>query len=136
MMYRGDIFVVTQRVEVCNIYNNNLQSLFFLIVPLLHQIGDLYGGSHYSQLCSADMTPQGRAIQDAATKFGDGKTLPFTPCKKGYTPYHKSTGERLYACMHHNKARRRRLVKNNAIIPRSGEVDLNIFENNDNENPV
>lgn len=77
------------------------------------------------------MTPQGRAIHETTTKFGNGKTLPFTPCKKGYQPYHKISGERLYACMHHNKARRRRLLRNNALVHRNGEVDFNRFEMKD-----
>lgn len=84
-------------------------------------------GSHYSQLCSATMTPQGRAIQEAATKFGNGKTLPYTPCKKGYIPFQMTTGERLYACMYHNKARCKRLVVNNTAL-RKGEVDYHSFE--------
>jgi hypothetical protein len=89
--------------------------------------GDLYGGSHYSQLCSATMTPQGRAIHDATVKFGNGKTLPFTPCKKGYVPYCKTTGERLYACTYHNKARCKRLLEKKKLL-RSGEVNYNSFD--------
>jgi len=49
--------------------------------------GDLYGGGHYIELSSATLTIQGRAIKEASMKFGDGNTLPFTPCKKGYKPY-------------------------------------------------
>jgi hypothetical protein len=86
--------------------------------------GDLYGGSHYSKLCSADLTPQGRAMQAAALRFGDGETLPFTPCKKGYKPI---AGSRpMYACPFHDKERRRRVTKDGGIF-RKGEVDLNIF---------
>mmetsp|Transcript_7189 Transcript_7189/g.17525 ORF Transcript_7189/g.17525 Transcript_7189/m.17525 type:complete len:151 (+) Transcript_7189:298-750(+) len=33
------------------------------------------------------MTLQGRAIKRAAIDFGDGKTLPFAPCKRGYAPW-------------------------------------------------
>ena len=141
--YHGDIFVVTQRVEVSVFTQHDHRPYtvhicshrFTFVLPF---IGDLYGGSHYSKLCSASMTPQGRAIQEATTKFGDGKTLPYTPCKKGYIPYHKFTGERLYACMYHNKARRRRLVKNNTIVLRDGEVDFNKFEiiGNHPDNPI
>jgi hypothetical protein len=75
------------------------------------------------------MTQQGRAIKTATCKFGDGKTLPYTPCKKGYIPFHKTTGQRLYACTYHNKARRKRLLQKNMITFRSGEVDLNICWN-------
>jgi hypothetical protein len=62
-------------------------------------------------------------------KFGNGKTLPYTPCKKGYTPFQMTTGERLYACMYHNKARCKRLVVDSTIVLRMGEFDYNSFEN-------
>jgi hypothetical protein len=88
--------------------------------------GDLYGGAHYSPACSATMTLQGRAVQRAAQQFGNGKTLPFTPCKKGYIPIHSGTNDIMYACRLHTEARRRRLLaENNKFRP--GEVDLNVF---------
>jgi hypothetical protein len=74
------------------------------------------------------MTPQGRAIDQVTKTFGDGKTLPFTPCKKGYVPFHTKTGDRMYACPHHNKARRKRvLCQENVLSFRAGEVDLRVF---------
>jgi hypothetical protein len=104
---------------------------------LFYVEGDLYGGSHYSKLCSSTMTLQGRAIHETTLKFGDGKTLPYSPCKKGYAPFHTKTGERLTACRYHNEARRKRLIQNkNAPIMafRPGEVDLNVFWNKSNRN--
>lgn len=98
-------------------------SINLLSVPYLSK-GDLYGGSHYSKLCSADLTLQGRAMQAAALRFGDGETLPFTPCKKGYKPI---AGTRsMYACPLHDKERRRRVTKEGGMF-RKGEVDLNVF---------
>lgn len=84
------------------------------------------------------MTPQGRAIHQAASMFGDGKTLPFTPCKKGYLPFHGKTGERMYACSLHNKARRKRLMcQNGNLAFRSGEVDLRMFwERDEKADPI
>ena len=38
--------------------------------------GDMYGGSHYIMSAAAELTPQGKAILEAAQKFGDGKSLP------------------------------------------------------------
>jgi len=38
--------------------------------------GDMYGGAHYVESAAAHLTPQGRAIFEASSKFGDGKTLP------------------------------------------------------------
>jgi hypothetical protein len=72
------------------------------------------------------MTLQGRAVQAAAQMFGNGKTLPFTPCKKGYVPVHSGTNEIMFACRLHNEARRRRLLAENNVF-RPGEVDLNMF---------
>jgi hypothetical protein len=83
--------------------------------------GDLYGGAHYSESAAATMTPQGRAIKKAAMDFGDGKSLPFTPCKKGYIPM--VNGKRMVACPLHNKARTKRLEKEKDQF-RKGEVDL------------
>lgn len=85
-------------------------------------IGDLYGGAHYTQSASADLTPQGRAIVAAAQRFGDGATLPFTPCKKGFIPV--VNGRRMYACFHHDRFRRKRVAKENGVF-RDGEADLN-----------
>jgi hypothetical protein len=70
------------------------------------------------------MTPQGRAIKQAAIDFGNCQTLPFTPCKKGYIPI--VDGERNMACPFHNKAREKRFAKDKSEF-RPGEVDLNIF---------
>lgn len=67
------------------------------------------------------MTPQGRAIKRAAIDFGDGKSLPFTPCKKGYSPM--ANGIQMVACPLHNKARTKRLEKEKGRF-RQGEVDL------------
>jgi hypothetical protein len=71
------------------------------------------------------MTPQGRAIKQAAIDFGNGQTLPFTPCKKGYIPI-LGDGRRVVACPLHNDARKKRLAKEGGKF-RKGEVDLNIF---------
>ena len=92
--------------------------------------GDLYGGAHYSKLCSANLTLQGKAMQDVAWKFGDGQTLPFTPCKKGYKPMSNNTSKiiQMYACPLHDKERRKRVIKEGNTF-RKGEVDLNIFWN-------
>jgi hypothetical protein len=67
----------------------------------------LYGGAHY--VASAAQTLQGQAIRQAAIDFGDGRTLPFTPCKKGYQPVVK--GQRMVACSLHNAHRQKRLNK-------------------------
>ncbi|KAG7336545.1 hypothetical protein IV203_029204 [Nitzschia inconspicua] len=82
--------------------------------------GDLYGGAHYLPSASASLTLQGKAIQQAAVDFGDGKTLPFTPCKKGYQPLIK--GKRMVACLLHNAHREKRLQKEQGQI-REGEAD-------------
>ena len=68
------------------------------------------------------MTPQGRAMQAAALRFGNGATLPFTHCKKGYKPF--AGDEKMYACPLHHKERKRRVEKEGF---RKGEVDLNVF---------
>lgn len=70
------------------------------------------------------MTPQGRAIKQAAVDFGNGQTLPFTPCKKGYIPI--VNGQHRVACPLHNEARKARLAKENGEF-RKGEVNLQIF---------
>ena len=75
---------------------------------------------------AAKMTLQGMAIQQAAVDFGNGQTLPFTPCKRGYIPI--VNGKRMYACSFHNKARAKRLAKDNEVF-RDGEVDLKTFWN-------
>jgi hypothetical protein len=99
--------------------------------PLMHSVcpnspdkGDLYGGAHYMQSSSADLTPQGRAIRDASRRFGDGETLPFTPCKKGYIPL--VDGKPMFACFLHDKARRERHCREKLTF-RNGEVDLSQF---------
>ena len=67
------------------------------------------------------MTLQGKAMKQAATDFGNGQTLPFTPCKKGYIPM--ISGKRMVACPLHNRARSKRLAKEGGKF-RVGEVDL------------
>lgn len=63
-------------------------------------------------------------MQEVALKFGDGATLPFTPCKKGYRPFQK--GNQMYACDFHEKARRQRVTKADGKF-RKGEVLLDLF---------
>jgi len=63
-------------------------------------------------------------MQEATVKFGDGTTLPFTPCKKGYRPYHN--GKRMYACPLHDKQRQQRVTKDAGCF-RNGEVVLDMF---------
>jgi hypothetical protein len=72
-------------------------------------------------------------MQAVALRFGDGETLPFTPCKKGFKPI---AGSRpMYACPLHDKERRRRVTKEGGIF-RKGEVDLNVFwKSNGNTEP-
>ena len=73
------------------------------------------------------MTLQGRAIHEAALRFGDGRTLPFTPCKKGFVPLLANNGnQRMFACPLHHDQRRQRFVKEEEQF-RRGEVDLTIF---------
>lgn len=85
--------------------------------------GDLYGGAMY--VASAAKTPQGCAIQAAAIRFGDGKTLSFTPCKKGFIPINDQD-QNMYACpLHH--ARREKRIKREGGSFRKGEFDLNRF---------
>eukprot|EP00956_Cyclotella_meneghiniana_P000321 scaffold385_cov38-Cyclotella_meneghiniana.AAC.1 len=76
----------------------------------------MYGGNHY--IASSDTTAQGRAIVAAARKFGDGRTLCFTPCKRYYNPYStidRGDGSmrrvRMYGCRLHSEARERRVKK-------------------------
>jgi len=69
-------------------------------------------------------------MQDTCDKFGDGKTLPMTCCKKGYRPYSSNngtSGHPMYACPLHDKERRKRVQKEGF---RQGEVPLTIFWNN------
>jgi len=82
--------------------------------------GDCYGGGHYIDSSAATMTLQGRAIKQAAIDFGDGKTLPFTPCKKGYIP--RNNGQRMVACPLHNQKRQKRLAKEGGKV-RKGEAN-------------
>ena len=91
--------------------------------------GDMYGGSHYIMSAAADLTPQGRSILEAATKFGDGKTLPFPPCKRYYNPFSvddNGNRTRLYACRLHHKLRTSRLKKEGGKW-RGGEKKLDDF---------
>ena len=89
--------------------------------------GDLYGGAMY--VASAAQTPQGRAIKEASVKFGDGHTLPFTPCKKGYIPI--IGGTKMYACPLHTKQRERRVKREGGRF-RRGEFRLDYFWDNEN----
>jgi hypothetical protein len=41
----------------------------------------MYGGGHYIASAAAHITPQGHAIFEASSKFGDGKTLPVSSAK-------------------------------------------------------
>lgn len=104
---------------------------FFIVAT-----GDLYGGAHYLQSSSADMTPQGRAIQEASIRFGNGQTLPFTPCKKGFVPH--VAGQRRYACPLHNRARQKRVLAANGRF-RPGELNLETlwqrYEQDDDDSP-
>ena len=75
----------------------------------------------YVQSASATLTPQGRAIRNASVRFGDGETLPFRTCKKGYIPF--VDGRRMYACYLHDKQRQERVKKEGGRF-RRGEVDL------------
>ncbi|KAL3798288.1 hypothetical protein HJC23_000202 [Cyclotella cryptica] len=74
----------------------------------------MYGGSHYIRSAAADMTAQGRAILNAAIRFGDGRTLPFPPCKRYYNPYgvdKKGNRVKMYACRLHHELRKKRVTK-------------------------
>ena len=70
------------------------------------------------------LTPQGIAIKDAAVRFGNGQTLPFSPCKRGYIPI--VGGERKYACHLHHEQRMKRVKKEGGLF-RKGEEDLSRF---------
>jgi len=83
--------------------------------------GDLYGGAMYVQSASATLTPQGRAIRNASIRFGDGETLPFRTCKKGYIPV--VNGRHMYVCYLHHKQREERVKKEGDSF-RRGELDL------------
>mmetsp|Transcript_19050 Transcript_19050/g.38366 ORF Transcript_19050/g.38366 Transcript_19050/m.38366 type:complete len:104 (-) Transcript_19050:260-571(-) len=75
----------------------------------------------YVQSASATLTPQGRAIRNASIRFGDGETLPFRTCKKGYIPV--VNGRHMYACYLHHKQREERVKKEGDSF-RRGELDL------------
>ena len=99
----------------------------------------MYGGSHYIQSAASDMTDQGRAILQAAQKFGDGKTLPFAPCKRYYNPYSEVNEDgvkiKLYACRLHHELRKKRLKKEGGKW-RKGEKQLDLFWNDDDDDDV
>lgn len=80
-------------------------------------------------VASAAQTPQGRAIKEASEKFGNGQTLPFTPCKKGYIPM--VGGIKMYACPLHTKQRERRVKREGGRF-RKGEFHLDYFWDNQN----
>ena len=73
---------------------------------------------------AATMTPQGKAIKQASIDFGDGKTLPFPPCKRGYIPIFQdgNNNKLLVACSFHEQARRKRLARDQGKL-RGGEAD-------------
>ena len=92
---------------------------------LKKQSGDMYGGAHY--ITSADVTAQGKAIHEAAVKFGDGKTLPFAPCKRYYNPWgsdEDGSKIRMYGCRLHSDLREKR-VRSEGY--RAGEKNLEEF---------
>jgi hypothetical protein len=72
------------------------------------------------------LTLQGRAIVAASKRFGDGKTLPFTPCKRGFIPV--VGGTPMLACHLHNSFRQKRFKKEKCVF-RKGEFDLRYFWN-------
>ena len=71
-------------------------------------------------------------MKEASLKFGDGGTLPFTACKKGFRPFLKGT--RMFACPFHDKMRRKRLEKEGWEY-RKGEVNLGIFWTEEEQDP-
>jgi hypothetical protein len=101
--------------------------------------GDLYGGAHYRQSSAATLTPQGRAIAAASRRYGNGETLPFTPCKRGYIPVVVAVASgdaseqprAMFACHLHDRFRRRRYLKERSTF-RPGEEDLSRFWEHDN----
>lgn len=78
----------------------------------------------YQDSSCAHQTPQGIAIKAAAVGFGDGETLPFTPCKRGYIPI--VGGKRMYGCHLHHKQRKKRVLKEGGRY-RAGEKKLDDF---------
>lgn len=86
--------------------------------------GDLYGGAMYLASSCTTLTLQGRVIKEAAVKFGDGETLCFTPCKKGFIP--EINDVRMYACPLHHKERAKRINKDGGKF-RAGEMNFNVF---------
>ena len=87
--------------------------------------GDLYGGAWVGVQSAAaegrDATPQGLAIKNASIRFGDGRTLPYPPCKRGYIPIVR--GVRMYGCHIHHEARMKRVRKEDGKF-RRGEQNL------------
>lgn len=73
---------------------------------------------------SSNHTPQGVAIRDVSVKFGDGETLPYAPCKKGYYPL--VDGVKMYACRLHNAKRKKRITREFNTF-RLGETPLDKF---------
>lgn len=87
----------------------------------------MYGGSHYIRSAAANMTAQGRSIFNAAIRFGDGRTLPFPPCKRYYNPYgvdEMGNRMKMYACRLHHELRKKRVMKEGW---RDGEKRLDDF---------
>jgi len=119
----------SQRLKRCYVLHLLLSLMFFIrsfrFFPFLVAVvcrshtGDLYGGAHYIQSCSSTMTLQGRAIRQASVRFGDGTTLPFTPCKTGYQPY--GNGVPMLACPRHDAMRKERVRKEGGRF-RNGEA--------------
>lgn len=96
--------------------------------------GDMYGGGHYIASAAAHITPQGHAIFEASSKFGDGKTLPYPPCKRYYNPFAED-GRRMYACRLHSELRMKRLKKEGWKW-RGGEKPLYDFWNGKEQGKV
>merc|ERR1719162_57820 len=84
----------------------------------------------YSKSSCSELTPQGIAIKDVAVRFGNGKTMPYSPCKRGYIAIVR--GEKMYACTLHNESRMKR-IRHEGCVFRSGERDLNDLWNKDLE---
>lgn len=85
----------------------------------------------YTQSSCATLTAQGIAIREAACHFGDGKTLPFSPCKRGYIPV--VDGGRKFACHLHHKMREKRFNEEGGKF-RLGEKPLTDFWDNEASN--
>lgn len=117
----------------------------------------------YIRSAADEATAQGRAIRRTTLLFGNGETLPFSPCKRGYIPLvvvddkagqehgkgrkrkrkesHSPNQDQEHgkqpfvACSFHHEKRMARLKKE-SFLYRKGEMNLNVFwslQNNNNE---